>query len=114
MAAGIDPRLDELRGAVIRTRIALEAYRSPLTDRAVAERELAVMESLTDGMPRTGAAARAAQAADPEGAALRHSLLMIFGALGSVSALTPELGELRRAVDRFGVPAQRVPAAGRS
>ncbi|WP_313896245.1 DUF5955 family protein [Streptomyces sp. YIM 98790] len=101
MAAGIDPRLDELRSAVIRARVALETYPSALTDRAVAERELAVMESLAHGA--------AGDRAAPVDAALRHSLLMVFGALGSVSALTPVLDELRRAVDLFGVPAQRVP-----
>ncbi|KJY43224.1 hypothetical protein VR41_04305, partial [Streptomyces sp. NRRL B-1568] len=46
-----------------------------------------------DAMARTG---------DPDLSRLRSSLLLVAGAVGSVSALAPALGEVRAAVDRFG------------
>jgi hypothetical protein len=82
-------------------RAALEKYAAPLTDRAVAERELAVLEAM-------------ARAARPDEMALRHGLLLLASAVGSVRVLAPALGELRAAVELFGTPRPRVgTAAGR-
>lgn len=39
---------------------------------------------------------------DPEILRMRRSLLLIVGSIGSVSALTPALMDVRRAVDLFG------------
>lgn len=38
----------------------------------------------------------------PEVPRLRRSLLLIAGAVGSVSALSPALAEVREGIDRFG------------
>ncbi|MEU0166993.1 DUF5955 family protein [Streptomyces iakyrus] len=86
-----DPRVTELRSAVSRLRRRLAAHPGEFTDRTVAEEELAAV---------------AAMAADgiPEITGLRRSLLLIAGAIGSVSALSAELREVRRAVDLFGGP----------
>ncbi|WP_344324446.1 DUF5955 family protein [Streptomyces macrosporus] len=86
-----DPRVVELHRAVTRLRRELAGYRACLADRAIAEEELAAV----DAMVRAG---------EPEVARLRHSLLLIAGAIGSVSALAEALGEVRNAVELFGRP----------
>ena len=90
-----DPRVTSLRTAVARLRRELAGYRVHLSDREVAEEELAAL-------------AAAAAAGVPRTERLRGSLLRLSGALGSVSALAPALGEVRRAIDLFGA----VPAPG--
>ncbi|MBL1099872.1 DUF5955 family protein [Streptomyces coffeae] len=84
-----DPRAAELRLAVARLRRDLAAHPAELPDRAIADDELAAL----DAMARTGA---------PELPRLRRSLLLIAGALGSVSALGPALTGVRVAIDLFG------------
>ncbi|MBZ6472692.1 DUF5955 family protein [Streptomyces griseocarneus] len=94
-----DPRVDELGAAVSRLRRELAGHPAPLPDRDAAEDELAAL----DAMARAGA---------PDVSRLRRSLLLVAGAVGSVSALAPALGAVRAAVDRFGeLPG--APAAGR-
>ncbi|MDJ0340778.1 DUF5955 family protein [Streptomyces sp. H10-C2] len=84
-----DPRVTALRLSVARVRRELAALRSELPDRAIAEDELDSLAAATDaGLLETER--------------LRHSLLLIAAALGSVSALASALAELRRAVDLFG------------
>ncbi|MBC2877632.1 MULTISPECIES: DUF5955 family protein [Streptomyces] len=83
-----DPRVDELGAAVSRLRRALAAHPARLPDREAAEDELAAL----DAMARTGT---------PEVSRLRSSLLLVAGAVGSVSALAPALTEVREAIDRF-------------
>jgi hypothetical protein len=75
-----------LRAAVARVERDLAAYRAVLPDRAVAEDELAELARQSAGTPA------------PE--QLRHSLLLIASALGSVSALTAPLAVLREAVEQ--------------
>ncbi|GAA2354238.1 DUF5955 family protein [Streptomyces carpaticus] len=90
-----DPRLTSLRTAVERLRGDLSGYQAWLADREVAERELTVLaEQLAGGVP--------------EDALLSAALLRIAAAVGSVSALAPALGQLREAVELFGVPRHRV------
>ncbi|MEU1821574.1 DUF5955 family protein [Streptomyces abikoensis] len=84
-----DPRAGELGVAVARLRRALAGHPAPLPDRDAAEDELAAL----DAMARTG---------HPDVSRLRRSLLLVAGAVGSVSALGSALGEVRAAVDRFG------------
>ncbi|SHM60605.1 DUF5955 family protein [Actinacidiphila paucisporea] len=74
-----------LRTAVARLERDLAAYRTALPDRGVAEVELAELARLAAGSP------------PPE--QLRHSLLLVAAALGSVSALTVQLTVLREAVE---------------
>ncbi|GAA2418389.1 DUF5955 family protein [Streptomyces glaucosporus] len=88
-----DPRVVALHRAVTRLRRELAGYRAHLTDRGIAEDELAAV----DAMLRAG---------EPDVARLRHSLLLIAGAIGSVSALSEALGEVRNAVELFGRPAR--------
>jgi hypothetical protein len=84
-----DPRVAELRTAVARLRRELAAHRAEFPDRAIAEDELAALAAMTiDGVPET-----------PR---MRSSLLLIAGAIGSVSALSRGLSDVRDAVDRFG------------
>ncbi|MBZ4319852.1 DUF5955 family protein [Streptomyces huiliensis] len=83
-----DPKADALGAAVARLRRALAAHPARLPDRDTADDELAAL----DAMARTG---------DPELSRLRSSLLLVAGAVGSVSALAPALGEVREAVERF-------------
>ncbi|MGK5640750.1 DUF5955 family protein [Streptomyces sp. URMC 126] len=83
-----DPKADELSAAVSRLRRALAAHPARLPDRDAAEDELAALDAM-------------ARAGDPEVTRLRSSLLLVAGAVGSVSALAPALGEVREAVDRF-------------
>ncbi|MFE5867695.1 DUF5955 family protein [Streptomyces roseifaciens] len=83
--------MSELRGAVSRLRRALAGHPAPLPDRDAAEDELAALDAM-------------ARAGDPEISRLRRSLLLVAGAVGSVSALSPTLSDLREAVDRFASP----------
>lgn len=75
-----------LRTAVARLERDLAAYRPALPDRAVAEAELADLARQASGVPA------------PE--QLRHSLLLVAAALGSVSALRAPLAALREAVEQ--------------
>ncbi|MFD8231687.1 DUF5955 family protein [Streptomyces sp. NPDC059696] len=89
--AGDDPRVTELRSAVARLRRRLAAHPGEFADRTIAEEELAAVAAMTVG-------------GVPEISRLRRSLLLIVGAIGSVSALSAELADVRRAVDLFGGP----------
>ncbi|MFD7701337.1 DUF5955 family protein [Streptomyces caelestis] len=90
----VDPRVAELRSAVSRLHRQLAAHPGDFRDRSVAEEELAALAGM-------------AAAGDLEVARLRRSLLLVAGAIGSVSALGPGVRELREAVDLFG-PSPRV------
>lgn len=93
--SGEDPRATELRAAVSRLRRELAGYPAEFGDRAIAEDELAVLAAMV-------------ASGDPEIPRMRSSLLLIAGAIGSVSALAPALMDVRTAVDLFGaVPPQR-------
>ncbi|MHC5907634.1 DUF5955 family protein [Streptomyces sp. S6] len=86
-----DPRVTELRGAVSRLRRELAAHPAEFPDRAIAEDELAALAAMTAyGIP--------------EVPRLRNSLLVVAGAIGSVSALSRGLSEVRAAVEHFGGP----------
>ena len=86
-----DPRVAELRTAVSRLRRQLAAHPADFPDRGIAEDELAALAAMTiEG--------------SPEVPRLRRSLLLIAGAIGSVSALSRGLGEVREAVELFGEP----------
>ncbi|MFJ6664592.1 hypothetical protein GTY81_15905 [Streptomyces sp. SID8366] len=89
-----DPRVTELRTAVARLRRELAALRTDFPDRATAEEELAALAAMTSG-------------GFPEIPRLRGSLLLLAGAIGSMSALSGGLREVRAAVDLFGEPARR-------
>lgn len=89
-----DPRVTELRTAVSRLRRELAAHPADFPDRAVAEDELAALDAM-------------AAAGPPEIPRLRRSLLLIAGAIGSVSALAKGLGDVRNAVELFGGPPLR-------
>lgn len=86
-----DPRVAELLDRVEALRSALADHPARLADRQAADEELAALA----GLARGGA---------PELVALRHSLLLVAGALGSVSALSAPLAALRAAVELFGRP----------
>ncbi|MFH8730888.1 MULTISPECIES: DUF5955 family protein [unclassified Streptomyces] len=86
-----DPRVTELRAAVSRLRRELAAHPAEFPDRAVAEDELAALDAMAAG-------------GLPEIPRLRRSLLLIAGAIGSVSALAKGLGDVRNAVELFGGP----------
>lgn len=89
-----DPRVTGLRTAVSRLRRELAAHPADFPDRAIAEDELAALAAMTThGIP--------------EVPRLRRSLLLIAGAIGSVSALSTSLGKVRRAVELFGEPPRR-------
>jgi hypothetical protein len=86
-----DPRVAGLSAAVARLRAELAAHPAQLRDRRTAEDELdAIDVQLAEG------------ASAPEG--LRHSLLLIVAAVGSVSALAEALSGLRNAIELFGEP----------
>ncbi|MEX1653198.1 MULTISPECIES: DUF5955 family protein [Streptomyces] len=86
-----DPRVAELRTAVSRLRRQLAAHPAEFPDRGIAEDELAALAAMTiDGAP--------------EVPRLRRSLLLIAGAIGSVSALSRGLTAVRDAVELFGEP----------
>ncbi|MFB7991607.1 DUF5955 family protein [Streptomyces sp. NPDC056002] len=86
-----DPRVTELRTAVSRLRRELAGHPAEFPDRAVAEDELAALDAMAAG-------------GLPEIPRLRRSLLLITGAIGSVSALAKSLGDVRNAVELFGGP----------
>ncbi|WP_245657413.1 DUF5955 family protein [Streptomyces griseorubens] len=79
----------ELRSAVARLRRQLAAHRAEFLDRSIAEEALATLAGL-------------AAADHPDISMLRRSLLLVAGAIGSVSALGDGLRQLREAVDLFG------------
>ncbi|MFI9415821.1 DUF5955 family protein [Streptomyces werraensis] len=79
----------ELRSAVARLRRQLAAHRAEFRDRSIAEEALATLAGL-------------AAAERPDIPMLRRSLLLVAGAIGSVSALGDGLRQLRDAVDLFG------------
>jgi hypothetical protein len=89
--SGIDPRVSGLVVAVHRLRAELDAYPAQLRDRHAAEDELDALD------------AKAAEGA-PVAAELRTSLLQIVAAVGSVSALSGPVADLRKAVELFGEP----------
>lgn len=90
-----DPRVAELLERVDGLRRALAAHPARLADRQAAEEELVALAALArDGVPGV-----------PE---LRRSLLLVAGALGSVSALSEPLSLLRGAVELFGRPVRAV------
>jgi hypothetical protein len=89
-----DPRVAELRTAVSRLRRELAALPADFPDRAIAEDELAAMAAMAAG-------------GLPEIPRLRSSLLLIAGAIGSVSALAHGLRGVREAVELFGQPPLR-------
>ncbi|MED7820798.1 DUF5955 family protein [Streptomyces chiangmaiensis] len=86
-----DPRVAELRTAVSRLRRELATLPSEFPDRAIAEDELAVLAAM-------------AASGIPEIPRLHRSLLLIAGAIGSVSALARGLSDVRNAVELFGEP----------
>lgn len=88
-----DPRVVELRSAVSRLRRELAAHPAEFTDRGIAEDELAALAA----MARDGA---------PEVPRMRRSLLLVAGAIGSVSALAAGLAGVRGAVEMFGETAR--------
>ncbi|MFM9371484.1 DUF5955 family protein [Streptomyces sp. Da 82-17] len=87
----MDPKVERLRSAVSRLRRELAAYPAEFPDRGIAEDELAALAAM-------------ASHGTPEVPRLRRSLLLIAGSVGSVSALTTALTEVREAVDVFGGP----------
>ncbi|MEV5440029.1 DUF5955 family protein [Streptomyces sp. NPDC052682] len=90
-SGGEDPRVTELRSAVSRLRRELAAHPGRFADRSIAEEELAALDAMAAG----GA---------PEIMRLRRSLLLVAGAIGSVSALAPGVSRVRDAVNLFGEP----------
>jgi hypothetical protein len=85
-----------LHRAVARLRRELAAYPTLLPDRAVAE------DGLDDLAGQAAALGRPGVVTDTE--RLRHSLLLVAAALGSVSALTAALDALREAVETLAPP----------
>ncbi|MEU3660962.1 DUF5955 family protein [Streptomyces sp. NPDC032940] len=86
-----DVRVTALRAAVSRLRRRLALLPTDFPDRAIAEDELAALAAMADhGVP--------------ELPRLRRSLLLVAGAIGSVSALSGGLAEVRHAVELFGDP----------
>ncbi|MET9801089.1 DUF5955 family protein [Streptomyces sp. NPDC006368] len=88
---GQDPRVTELSAAVARLRRELAAYPADFLDRGIAEEELAALAAMARG-------------GMPEVRRLRRSLLLVAGAIGSVSALGAALTGVREAVELFGDP----------
>ncbi|MBD0422106.1 DUF5955 family protein [Streptomyces sp. NPDC052309] len=89
-----DVRVAALRIAVSRLRRQLAVLPADFPDRAVAEEELADLAAMTaHGVP--------------EAPRLYRSLLLIAGAIGSVSALSRGLSDVRHAVELFGDPPRR-------
>jgi hypothetical protein len=83
-----------LRTAVSRLRRELAAHPADFPDRGIAEDELAALAAM-------------AVSGIPEVPRLRRSLLLIAGSIGSVSALSSGLAEVRSAVELFGEPPRR-------
>lgn len=89
-----DPRVAELKSAVSRLRRELAAHPVEFPDRDIAEDELAALAAMAvSGMP--------------EIPGLRGPLLLIAGSIGSVSALSRGLADVRSAVEVFGEPRRR-------
>ncbi|GAA3984885.1 DUF5955 family protein [Streptomyces marokkonensis] len=89
-----DVRVVALRTAVSRLRRQLALLPAEFPDRVIAEDELADLAAMTDhGVP--------------EVPRLHRSLLLIVGAIGSVSALSRGLTDVRHAVELFGGPPRR-------
>ena len=86
-----DPRVAGLRTAVARLRRELAAHPAEFPDRAIAEDELAALAAMV-------------AYGTPEVPRLRSSLLLVAAAIGSVSALSRGLTEVRNAVELFGEP----------
>lgn len=86
---GTDPRVAALRAAVSRLRRELDEHPAELRDRRMAEEALERFDALSG-------------AGCPDVAALRQALLLTAAAVGSVSALSTALTELRTAVELFG------------
>ncbi|WP_353945585.1 DUF5955 family protein [Streptomyces sp. HUAS MG91] len=84
-----DPRVAELRTAVSRLRRELASHPVEFADRGIAEDELASLDAMAGG-------------GQPEVPRLRRSLLLVAGAIGSVSALSGALSQVRGAVELFG------------
>ncbi|GAA5014176.1 DUF5955 family protein [Streptomyces siamensis] len=84
----------ELRIAVSRLRRELAAHPADFPDRGIAEDELAALAAMAAG-------------GIPETPRLRRSLLLVAGAIGSVSALSTRLADVRSAVELFGEPPRR-------
>jgi hypothetical protein len=89
-----DPRVTELSSAVSRLRRELATHPAEFPDRGIAEDELAALAAM-------------AVSGIPEIPRLRRSLLLIAGAIGSVSALATGLADVRSAVELFGEPPRR-------
>ncbi|MER7045457.1 DUF5955 family protein [Streptomyces jumonjinensis] len=87
--SGKDPRASALGAAVSRLRRELAGNPGRFPDRDIAEDELAVLAAM-------------AQGGQSDIQRMRRSLLLIAGAIGSVSALGPALMQVRHAVDLFG------------
>lgn len=85
-----DPRVTELRTAVSRLRRELAGHPAEFPDRAIAEEELAALDTM-------------AVSGVPEIPRLRRSLLLIAGAIGSVSALAA--AQVQRRMSRRAVAA---------
>ncbi len=98
--ASVRPEADDaavaVQRAVDRLRHELAAYRPLLPDRAVAEDELDALAAQ--------AATVMASGAPPDTERVHHSLLLVAAALGSVSALTEPLGDVRQAVEALAKP----------
>ncbi|OKI01404.1 hypothetical protein A6A06_19460 [Streptomyces sp. CB02923] len=92
--AGDDPRGVALCGAVARLRRELAVLPAELPDRAAADDELAALHAMVS-------------AGDPEVPRLRRSLLLIAGAVGSISALAPALTDLRELIGLYGEAPRR-------
>lgn len=86
---GADPRVEELRGAVSRLRRELAGHPALLSDRGIAEDELRALDAMLSSGP-------------PDVPRLRSSLLLVASAVGSVSALSSALAEMRQVIDLFG------------
>ncbi|CAL9379644.1 DUF5955 family protein [Streptomyces sp. enrichment culture] len=86
-----DPRVTGLRTAVARLRRQLAAHPAEFPDRSIAEEELATLDALAaDGgrdLPR-----------------MRRSLLLVAGAIGSMSALRRGVQDVRAAVELLAAP----------
>ncbi|MBC9729498.1 DUF5955 family protein [Streptomyces sp. TRM68367] len=89
-----DPRVTELRSAVSRLRRELAAHPAEFADRSIADEALAELDAIAAG-------------GGPEVPRLRRCLLLVAGAIGSVSALSKGLEEVRDAVELFGEPPHR-------
>ncbi|MEU8887742.1 DUF5955 family protein [Streptomyces sp. NPDC048442] len=88
-SADDDPRVAELHTVVARLRRELAAHPAELSDRMIAEDELAALAAMV-------------LSGSPDVRRLRRSLLLVAGAIGSVSALGPAIRLVRDAVERFG------------